>query len=90
MSNQEQGWFLESVGTYLRDDGWTFPMTETVVFKGMIISEGGYDEDESMAHHISNIDPDDEGAEWWESLSEADEITVNIYLANEVNKHASN
>ena len=75
MDNEHaEGWFLESVATYLRADGWTFPMTEN----------GGFDEDESMAHHLSNIDPDDEGAEWWQSLSETDEIIVNNYLANKV------
>lgn len=68
----EQGWFLESVATYLRADGWTFPMTDN----------GGYDDDEFMSQHISNIDPDDEGAEWWESLSEADEIIVNNWLSD--------
>ena len=69
-SSDAEGWFLESVATYLRADGWTFPMT----------TDGGYDDDESMSHHISEITLDDEGSEWWESLSEADEIIVNNYL----------
>ena len=66
MSNQEQGWFLTSVATYLRADGWTFPMT----------TDGGYDDDEFMSHHISDITLDDEGYEWWESLSKLDKDIV--------------
>ena len=69
MDNEHaEGWFLESVGTYLRADGWTFPMTEN----------GGYHDDEFVSHHVSEIS--DEGAEWWDSLSARDVMTIQNYL----------
>ena len=69
MTNEHaEGWFLESVGTYLRADGWTFSMTEN----------GGYHDDEFVSHHVSEIS--DEGAEWLLSLSDVDEIIVSNWL----------
>jgi hypothetical protein len=62
---------LESVGTYMRADGWCFPMT----------LDGGYDDDEGTAHHIRDVDPEDDGHEWWHSLSDDDRKTVEAVLA---------
>ena len=67
------GWNLESVGTYMRADGWCFPMT----------TDGGYDDDEGMAVHIRDCDPEDEGHEWWQSLSDGDRNTVEAFLEGE-------
>ena len=60
------GWNLESVGTHMRADGWTFPMT----------LGGGYDDDDGTAHHIRDIDPEYEGYDWWHSLSDEDRKIV--------------
>ena len=69
MDNEHaEGWFLTSVATYLRADGWTFPMTEN----------GGYHDDEFVSHHVSEISED--GAEWLLSLSDVDEIIVSNWL----------
>jgi hypothetical protein len=61
-----EGYALQSVGTWIRADGWTYPL----------LVGGGYDNDEGGAHHISNIDPEDEGHEWWQRLSPADRKIV--------------
>ena len=57
-----EGVNLESVGTYIRADGWCFPMT----------IDGGYFDDEGVAIHIRDCDPEDEGYEWWQNLSPED------------------
>ena len=62
---------LDSVGTYMRADGWCFPMT----------IDGGYDDDEGVAHHIRDVDPEDDGYEWWQSLSDDDRKVVEAVLA---------
>ena len=63
-------WNLESVGTLIAADGWTYPLTV----------DGGYDNDAGAAHHISNIDPNDAGCEWWQSLSDYDRKIVESVL----------
>ncbi len=68
-----KGWSLESVGTYMRADGWCFPMT----------TDGGHDDNEEMAIHIRDCDPEDEGHEWWQSLSDDDRNTVEAFLEGE-------
>ena len=52
---------LESVGTGISSEGWTYPM----------MTDGGYDE--SNAIHISDIEPD---GDWFNGLSDADWATV--------------
>ena len=59
---EPKGYALESVGTYIRADGWCFPMT----------IDGGYHDDELVAIHIRDCDPEDEGYEWWQNLSPED------------------
>jgi len=68
---EPEGYQLESVGTYIRADGWTYPL----------LVGGGYDNDEGGAHHISNIDPEDEGYEWWQNLSPEDRKIVEAVKA---------
>jgi hypothetical protein len=65
-----KGYKLESVGTYLRADGMTYPLT----IDGW--NGHGYDDDEGTAFHILDIDPNDEGHEWWQSLSDDDRKIV--------------
>jgi hypothetical protein len=66
------GYRLESVGTYMRADGWCFPMT----------IDGGYDDDEGGAHHIRDTEPD---GDWMTSLSDDDRKTVEAVLASQQN-----
>jgi len=54
---------LESVGTYLRADGMTYPL----------LASGGYDDDDLMACHLRDIEPD---GEWMTNLSADDLKTV--------------
>jgi hypothetical protein len=70
-----KGWVLESVGTYIRSDGWTFPMT----------ADGGYDDDEGVAINISDCDSDGEGYEWWQSLSDNDRKIAEAVLRSKNN-----
>jgi len=66
-----KGYKLESVGTYIRADGWCFPMLAT----------GGYHDDELVAIHIRDCDPEDEGYEWWQNLSPEDRKIVEAVKA---------
>ena len=68
------GWYLNSVGTFLRKDGWTFPMTDNIDPLGL-----RYDDDEHMAHHIFNLDDD---GEWITSLSTDDARIVKDWIAD--------
>jgi hypothetical protein len=59
---KQKGWKLESVGTYLRADGMTFPL----------LDGGGYDNDELMSCHVRDIEPD---GDWMTNLS-ADDLKI--------------
>lgn len=62
-----KGYKLESVGTYLRADGMTYPLTD----------DGGYDDDELMSCHIRDIEPD---GDWMTNLSDDDRKIVESVL----------
>ena len=49
--------YLESVGTALDQDGYTYPM----------LAKGGYDQDEGVKTHVSDCCD-----EWYQTLSVAD------------------
>ena len=70
-SKEPEGYQLESVGTYIRADGWCFPM----------LASGGYRDDDLVAVHIRDCDPEDEGHEWWQRLSPADRKIVEAVKA---------
>ena len=71
------GWYLNSVGTFLRKDGWTFPMTDNIDPLGL-----RYDDDEHMAHHIEELLDHDDDGEWMNSLSKWDARIVKDWVAN--------
>ena len=73
--NKMDGIELESVGTFLRNDGQTFPM----MADGTVGMYG--DDDEGT--NIRDIDPDGEGEDWWANLSPADRIIVEKALNSE-------
>ena len=58
-----KGYKLESVGTYLRADGMTYPLTD----------DGGYDDDELMSCHIRDMVLD---GDWMTNLSDDDRKIV--------------
>lgn len=59
---------LDSVGTYLRADGMTYPL----------LAGGGYDDDELMACHVCDIEL---GGDWMTALSADDRKIVEAVLA---------
>ena len=62
-----KGYKLESVGTYLRADGMTYPLTD----------DGGFDDDELMSCHIRDMVLD---GDWMTNLSVNDRQAVELVV----------
>ena len=62
-----KGYKLESVGTYLRADGRTYPLTD----------DGGFDDDELISCHIRDMVLD---GDWMTNLSVHDRQAVELVV----------
>ena len=76
MEAKREGIHLESVGTWLHHDGWTYPIwaddTVTIPAKGASLDE----QIDCEGHRLDEIDPNGEGYDWYEALSPTDRALV--------------
>lgn len=86
---RQEGTYLESVGTWLNNDGMTYPVyaDDTVQLPDPNASAVvQYQQAHDEGYRLEDIDPNGEGEYWWNSLSLADRVTVQQFQKNRLVK----